>query len=412
MYIKELVISNFRGVEDSRFYFKEKQPAVLIGENGSGKSSTLDCIAILLSQFAAKLSNPRAIGRNFTPHDINVHSSYTANAITLDIAGKNVSWSAARYKTPRLRSSQDNTDLRAAAEQLYNQLEESPKTNIPLAVYYPTNRAVLDIPLRIRTRHSFRQTDAYEMALTGGGIAFRRFFEWFREREDIENEFRIDQPSYRDNQLTAVRDAIVAMRSEYTNLRVRRSPLRMVVTKGDQELEIGMLSDGEKCLLALVGDLARRLAIANPSLANPLKGAGIILIDEVELHLHPRWQREVVPSLVEAFPSCQFILTTHSPQVISDVRPENVFILDGNTVSHPESSWGRDTNRILEDVMGATERPYQIQEKLLQLFRLIDDGKLPEAKSQMADLALEIGYGEPLFAKAEVMINRRKVLAK
>jgi predicted ATP-binding protein involved in virulence len=412
MYIKELVISNFRGIEESRFYFERNQPAVLIGENGSGKSSTLDCIAILLSQFAAKLINPRAIGRNFTPHDINVDSSYTANAITLDIKGKDVSWSTARHRTPRFRSSQDNTDLRATVERLHTQLEESPETNIPLAVYYPTNRAVLDIPLRIRTKHSFHQTDAYEMALTGGGIAFRRFFEWFREREDIENEFRLDKPSHRDNQLTAVRGAIVEMRSEYTNLRVRRSPLRMVVTKGDQELEIGMLSDGEKCLLALVGDLARRLAIANPSLENPLEGAGIVLIDEVELHLHPRWQREVVPSLVKAFPGCQFILTTHSPQVISDVRPENVFILDGNSVRHPESSLGRDSNRILEDVMGATERPYQIQEKLSQLFRLIDDGRLPEAKSQMEDLALEIGSGEPLFAKAEVMINRRKVLAK
>ena len=186
----------------------------------------------------------------------------------------------------------------------------------------------------------------------------------------------------------------------------------MVVIKNDQELEIGMLSDGEKCLIALIGDLARRLAIANPGLKSPLQGQGVVLIDEIELHLHPRWQREIIPSLTKTFPGCQFIMTTHSPQVISDVRPENVFILDGKSVCHPEGSLGRDSNRILEDIMETTERPHQVQERLTQLFRLIDDGKLTEAKSQLQALAMTIGYDEPLFAKAEVMINRRKVLVK
>ena len=412
MYIKELAIKNFRGISDYQFEFAQIQPVVLVGSNGSGKSSTLDCIAVLLSQFTARLTNPKASGRYFVAQDINVNSSHTSSAVVLNIDGEDLSWSAMRLKKPAVRNSSGNSQLRTATGRIYNRLSEDADTNIPLAVYYPTNRAVLDIPLRIRTKHSFRQIDAYETALTGGGIAFRRFFEWFREREDIENESRLDKPSYRDKQLTAVRDAVAGMRSEYSNLRVRRSPLRMVVTKNDQELEIGMLSDGEKCLLALVGDLARRLAIANPGLKKPLQGKGVVLIDEIELHLHPRWQREIIPSLTATFPCCQFIMTTHSPQVISDVRPENVYILDGGNVSHPESSLGRDSNRILEDVMGTTERPHQVQEKLTQLFRLIDDGRLVEAKSQLQALAMTIGYDEPLFAKAEVMINRRKVLAK
>lgn len=412
MYIKELAIKNFRGIDGYKFKFEEGQPAVLVGNNGSGKSSTLDCIAILLSQFTAKLNNPKASGRYFVVQDIYVRRSYTSIDISLDVAGANVSWSAMKFRTPHLRRPQDNSELKIATGRMYAELEENTNANIPLAIYYPTNRAVLDIPLRIRTKHSFRQIDAYEMALTGGGIAFRRFFEWFRAREDIENEERTDDPSHRDNQLTAVRKAIAGMRPEYSNLRVRRNPLRMVVTKDNQELEIGMLSDGEKCLLALIGDLARRLAIANPGLRKPLQGKGIVLIDEIELHLHPRWQREIIPSLTKTFPGCQFIMTTHSPQIISDVRPENVFILDRESVCHPEGSLGRDSNRILEDIMGTTERPHQVQEKLTQLFRLIDDGKLTEAKSQLQALATTIGYDEPLFAKAEVMINRRKVLVK
>ncbi|WP_309143275.1 AAA family ATPase [Nostoc sp. CHAB 5836] len=114
----------------------------------------------------------------------------------------------------------------------------------------------------------------------------------------------------------------------FSKLRVRRSPLRMTVIKQGEELIVNQLSDGEKCLLAMVGDLARRLAIANPSLPDPLQGSGVVLIDEIELHLHPKWQREIIPALTRTFPNCQFIVTTHSPQVISQVKPEGIYILE------------------------------------------------------------------------------------
>lgn len=412
MQIEELVITNFRGIENYRFYFEGNKPVVLIGNNGSGKSSTLDCVAILLSQFIYRVSTPSSTGRRLEQHDIKINESHTANAITVKIAEERYSWSIEKFRVAKFRPRQNNSELRVAIEKVHTALEGNADANLPLAVYYPTNRSVLDIPLRIRTKHTFRQTDAYDNALTGGGIAFRRFFEWFREREDLENEQRLDDSAYRDSQLTAIRNAVTGMRPEYTALRVRRNPLRMIVTKNKQELEIGMLSDGEKCLLALTGDLARRLAIANPGRQNALQGEAIVLIDEVELHLHPKWQREVIPSLVKTFSGCQFILTTHSPQVISDVQPKNVFILEGNTIRHPEGTLGRDSNRILEDVMGATERPLQIQEDLANLFRLIDDGNLTAAKSCMKKLAAKIGYSEPLFAKAEVMIGRQRALAK
>lgn len=165
----------------------------------------------------------------------------------------------------------------------------------------------------------------------------------------MENENKLDNFKYEDKQLKAIRDAIYSLIPEFYNLRVRRSPLRMTVNKtiGDkvEELSIDQLSDGEKCLLAMVGDIARRLAIANPSLGDPLQGEGIVLIDEIELHLHPQWQHKIIPRLTETFPNCQFIVTTHSPQILSHVYPENIYILqstpDGIIASNPESSYGR-----------------------------------------------------------------------
>jgi predicted ATP-binding protein involved in virulence len=96
----------------------------------------------------------------------------------------------------------------------------------------------------------------------------------------------------------------------------------------------------------MVGDLARRLAIANPGLKNPLYGFGVVLIDEIELHLHPKWQREIIPALTRTFPHCQFIVTTHSPQVVGEIKPQGIYILEktenGIIVQRPQSSYGRD----------------------------------------------------------------------
>ena len=207
----------------------------------------------------------------------------------------------------------------------------------------------------------------------------------FRNTEDLEGERIRDDAKYQDKQLVAVRNAIHTLIPEFDDLRVRRKPLKMTVNKNGQELIINQLSDGEKCLLAMVGDIARRLAIANPSLDDPLQGEGIVLIDEIELHLHPQWQHKIIPRLTETFTNCQFIVTTHSPQVLSHVQPENIYILqstpNGIIASHPENSYGRDSNQILEDYMGTPERPQDIKDKILEIFRVIYKNDLGQAKN-------------------------------
>ena len=108
--------------------------------------------------------------------------------------------------------------------------------------------------------------------------------------------------------MEAVRETIKRFLPDFTNLSVRRNPLRMEVTKKNKIVTVNQLSDGEKCLIAMLGDLARRMAIANPQNPYPLTGTGVIIIDEIDLHLHPQWQRFVVPKLLEVFPNCQFFI--------------------------------------------------------------------------------------------------------
>jgi predicted ATP-binding protein involved in virulence len=480
MRIKRLKMQSFRGIGDLTLEFNATSPTVLIGINGTGKSSILDCLAIFLSQFTAYIQNSSSEIRFFNNEDISNGCNKTYNEIAFllenspeivlnitkinsgdiqepmtryrdifkfslllkeELRMQQISNSEYQKLQPILNSistfidpgisdtvSSDNNEpatissiqymkgLESTVDSLRHQLENSSETNIPLVIYYPVNRAVLDMPLEISEISSFKQVDAYNQALTGGRIDFKIFFEWFRNREDLENERRRDNPDYRDKQLEAVRQAISSLIPNFSNLRVRRSPLRMTVTKDGEELIVNQLSDGEKCLLAMVGDLARRLAIANPGLSDPLQGSGVVLIDEIELHLHPKWQREIIPALTRTFPNCQFIVTTHSPQVISHVKPEGIYILEktdtGVIAKHPESSFGRDSNRILEDLMDVSERPQEIKESLLELFRLIDAGDLEGARQLRQNLAVEIGVDEPEFVRADVLIRRKEILKR
>ncbi|WP_442948888.1 AAA family ATPase [Nostoc sp.] len=454
MKVKRLKMQSFRGIGDLTLDFDETEPIVLIGINGVGKSSILDCLAILLSQITGSIQNSVDAIRSFNKQDISNGGKDTHNEITVLLELREFTWSLTQIQnevrknltsvlaklivTLELLGQQDESikitleeklgqsfndltiqshlpeELRVVVDELRSQIEANPKVNLPLAVYYPVNRAVLDIPLEIAEKYEFKQIDSYEQSLTGGKIDFKSFFEWFRNREDLENELRRDNLNYRDRQLESVRGAITSLQPEFSDLRVERLPLRMTVIKRGQELIINQLSDGEKCLLAMVGDLARRLAIANPSLPDPLQGNGVVLIDEIELHLHPKWQREIIPALTRTFPNCQFIVTTHSPQVISQVKPEGIYILEktdeGVVAKRPESSFGRDSNRILEDLMGVPERPQEIKESLLELFRLIDAGNIEGARQLRQQLANEIGADEPEFVKADVLIRRKEIL--
>jgi predicted ATP-binding protein involved in virulence len=428
MKVKRLKMNSFRGIGDLTLEFPTDEPIVLIGINGVGKSSILDCLAILLSHLVAEIQDPRGTGlfsneqdikvprRFFRQEDITNGRENTHNEIASLFDSQEVSW-VLSFSGVKEQPRSNVRDLEGICLRIKAQLQEDPEFNLPLLVYYHVNREFCDdIPTPQETHKQYwsARLGVYEQALTGGRISFKRFFEWFKELEDVENELRRDSADYRERHLEAVRKAIASLLPGFSNLRVRRTPLRMTVTKQEQELIIDQLSDGEKGLLAMVGDLARRLAIANPSLPDPLQGSGVVLIDEIELHLHPKWQREIIPALTRTFPNCQFIVTTHSPQVISDVKPDSIYILEatpeGIVAKRPDSSFGRDSNYILEVLMDTPARKEEIKDELLELFRLIDRGDLNGARQLRQQIAHQIGADEPELVKANVLLRRKEIL--
>ena len=144
-------------------------------------------------------------------------------------------------------------------------------------------------------------------------------------------------------------------------------------------------------MLLLVADLAMRLVVANPAAVDPLAGKGIVLIDELELHLHPGWQRIVLPGLEKTFPECQIIATTHSPQVLSTVPAASVILLsDFRRIETPQT-YGRDTNSILRDAMHTAPRPEETAAKLDAVAKLIDAEKYEDAKAGLDALSAMLG---------------------
>jgi len=198
----------------------------------------------------------------------------------------------------------------------------------------------------------------------------------------------------------------------YSHLRIKRVPRpHMLVDKNGETFNLEQLSDGEKNLIALVGDIARRLSIANPSSKAPLKGDGIILIDEVDLHLHPTWQRLIIPKLTKLFPNCQFFITTHSPQVLSHVKPDNIFLLknENNELNwtKPDESYGMSIDRVVELIMNEDVRPNDVANDLEKIFEYIERNKLDKAKKLVIDLKKYLKT-DPEILRAEMLIRQKE----
>ncbi|MEE3715400.1 AAA family ATPase [Tumidithrix elongata RA019] len=422
MRIEELHIQNFRGFKDLTLKFPSNL-AVLIGINGSGKSSILDCLSILLLQVIRPLyTNSTEIDPVFfSESDISNSCKNTLNTISISFLGEYsrelkklvYCFSYPVGSSEEASLDKERSDFQATQDFssfILTKIEKDRAHNIPLVVYYTTDRKVSYSPLKreVDNRnilHRLPQLLAYKDAINKK-ISFEDFFIWFKQKEDLELEHKADNFGYQDKELDAVRESIISILPDFTDLKVKRSRMEIVLKKQGQELVLNQLSDGEKNLLAMIGDLARRLAIANPSLENPLQGSGIVLIDEIELHLHPQWQRRIIPALTQTFPNLQFIVTTHSPQVLSNVRKENVFILeDFKLVENTPYTYGRDSNSILYELMGVEERIPEIKQELDACFDLIDRDEIEEAKEKLQELSKKLGQNDPEIIRANTLID-------
>ncbi len=394
MKINNLKVDNFRLFDDMKLQLNGKN-TVIFGVNGTGKTSILKSINLLYANIINQIVNRKELTQNLNIEldDIKYRKTQTKLEADFFIENQLISYNRTMIRKSGKRS-QDLESLKILASIFQDKyVSDEKQENIPIFVNYGTNRLVLDIPIRIRTKHQFDIYAAFDKAIENR-IDFRTFFEWFRNQEDYENECKVQNADlqFTDKALDSVKKAMLVMLDGCTNLRVARKPrLEMKVDKNGVGLNVSQLSDGEKCTMALFGDLARRLTIANPNLDNPLLGEGVVLIDEIELHMHPFWQRNVVGKLRETFPNIQFIITTHSPIVLSEIDDEfNIYFLQNKEASSEVIEFKRldgfDVNYILEEFMGTKSMNSKTETLISDIYRLINGRLFEEAEEKVNHL--------------------------
>jgi predicted ATP-binding protein involved in virulence len=475
MRLKKITLTNFRCFEKLELDLHPRL-TVIVGENGAGKTAILDGIAAGLSPILRYLSSANqrlsAKGAGIKDTDFRLESwegrggkERWGAADFAQVACETTSglqwdyWkpSAAGVPPPARRG---ESMLSSWLSEISDSLKGSQPKMLPVFAYYGAQRGRIEIPERLRaSKENYEHPTSALVEALDSLSNFKEMLKWF----DIEEaaELRANKGATNDEfspsaALEAVREAIeILLGGAYYDPHFNRDHKFVVESvNGSAPLQVLQLSQGYQSMLALGMDFARRLALGNPHMtylwpetlataidklvdleipfptmgensrlpsSGPVIAPAIMLVDEIDLHLHPAWQQRVIGDLMRAFPGTQFILTTHSPQVLSTVRRENIRVIssdaNGDIFAAPPLSmtYGEPSGDVMHSVMMVDPQP-PVREKadLLRLTEWVDQGyyETPEALQLMQSLTNALGAQHPQLLKLQRSIQRQDALKR
>jgi len=385
---------------------------LLVGINGVGKTTVLDSLRICLSIILPNITASKNRKDSFSFSDIKIGSNNLQ--VSCDFEFGNVLFNLLIQKqregsvvndsgNPREQVT-ETPDKELITPSITEAFPNSPKLpDQQIGVFFSTKRSLITEKSPTKSSAVGGQAAAFADALSGNReFNLSTFAYWFRVQQELGKE----DPTALKN-IDVLKSAVTQFLPQFSNLNINEEDgeTYFTIEKAGTTLNIRQLSDGERGVLALVLDIARRLSQANPGLENPLQdGTGTILIDELDLHLHPKWQRSIVENLTRVFPSCQFIVTTHSPQIIGEVKPDFITVIDNGT-HRPASSYGVDSSRVLDEILDTPPRNKDVDALLNLLYKSIDEERLVDAKEQIAQLVLVLGPNDPEVTRSSTMIS-------
>lgn len=392
-----LELYNFRNFEQQKIVFENRNFVVLIGDNGSGKTSILEAITKAFVPVLRVINNEAVKQCDLTNNDIRYGSAGTVVTIGASLDGEQYVWTNKRrfsslvpFKNSTEKKGQTQNDLKSLKAKYVECVE---KKNLPLVLYYGTDRIIREVPQRGHIKN-FEVSDALRNCFDNVNY-FRDFYDWFKTEEDIELRGLRDNLDYTNPKLNCVRTALERMIKGYTNLRIELAPARMVLTNSEGiDLQVDQLSGGYKAVLSVVADIAKRMSIANPDSKKPLEEEAVILIDELDLHLHPKWQKTIVEDLKRTFPNCQFIISTHSPFIIQSLSAEELFDIGTMHYAAESGSYnGWSIEAIQEQKMGVAPKTSAFNKRLEAFSLAMDEERYDEARTLYRELKKMVNPG-------------------
>ena len=419
MKLASVEIENFRAIEKLTLAL-DPRLTVLHGANAHGKTSVLDAIAAGLGAVPDLLSG--VFERGFLDTDLRVGTSDGLFVVLNTTDG--ISWSATVTRGQPARG--HASALKDKVDEIQSDHDGERPVEFPIVAFYDTERVIFDRTERWSDfKKEFTRYSAFEGALSSHPN-FQGLFEWFyfKENEELREQRARRDFGYRLRDLSNVRHAISSMLDDVSEPHMEMDPPRFMVSvatgRNSEKLALDQLSGGYRAVLALAADLAWRMAQGNPHLDDPLESEAIVLIDEVDLHLHPSWQQRILNDLARTFPNAQFVVSTHSPQVLTTVRPEHIVELyrgeDGRVVagSPASATFGAEAGDVLTTVMRVDERPENDFKIALDRYRRLvssGDGESPKARDMRKQLE-HMSPHDPALDRADLEIRKRKLFKK
>jgi predicted ATP-binding protein involved in virulence len=310
-----------------------------------------------------------------------------------------------------------------AINRLLENLKNNTDTQLLVIAYYKVSRDLKNITnIKKLSAQSFDRFDSLKNPFDAISN-FTDLANWFftRELQELREGKKRKDIDFEFSDLKQIRKAITTVIAPNARIYFSQTESTQLMVEwqteiGEKiELSLNQLSSGYRNMLALVMDFARRLAIANPQMENPLEAEAVLMIDELDLHLHPTWQQKIIPDLRKVFPNTQIIATTHSPEIVTTVERHQVKILEDYQIKEcPTPTRGMQSSDIVRYVLGLEKlRPNTEESRTLTaLFEAIDNGNLEEAK-QLRDKLQDWEHFDPDLIRADMQIHRlqRKVNA-
>ena len=422
MQIEQIEISNFKGIQEEKFAFTP-EVNLIIGDNGTGKTSVLEAISVALGGFLAGIGEVRGV--HFSTDEIrrenellgdgsNTIKYKTPVKVECDLKIEEEAFHFVRQKKS-VKSSRSTVEPRDICKKAALMTENS-STVLPVISYQGISRIAnqkregwVDV-----FKSDFSRAVAYIDCL-GEASNMKQMTNWFA---------RMEQISWQEDKRIAEYEIVKKAVGIFMSEMLEQKTIRVFYDKRTEELmyrneeevlPIRLLSSGFRTLIGMVLDIAYRMAVLNPMLGDKVleDTSGVVVIDEIDLHLHPQWQQTIISDLNTIFPKIQFIVSSHAPAVINSVAREQIRILDNGEIYMPAAqTYGRDANSILREVMKVSERPTDIKQRMNLFYSYMDENNYKEANNVLTEIEAIVGTTDPDIAAARTSLDLEKILGE